>query len=273
MHEHTEEHEEEEGEGWLISYADMVTLLFGLFVILYSLSNVEDKKFAEFGKSIAAGFKGGSANMSIDGQPEMSLMLSDEQQQMRAFQMLVAILNLGDPNSAVRKVAKAYEDHMDKKGTSQLTTQLLKNTDAVKVKAEIQNASKDYDQRLTEIVIPSDQLFAKKSSVLLPSAPRILDSIASVLLRVIDSVEVQIESHTDQADFLSTEVLASYMLSSSQANAIAVYFINKGLPMARVSSVGRGHSIPIMGNGTNFDKSKGDAKLDNRRIQINIGKK
>jgi chemotaxis protein MotB len=273
MQEHSEEHEEEEGEGWLISYADMVTLLFGLFVILYSLSDVEDKKFAEFGKSIAAGFSSDSGNMSIDGQTDTSALLSEEQQQMRAFQMLVAILNLGDPNSAVRSVAKAYQDHIEKSGISQLTAQLLKNTDATKAKAEIQKASSGYQQRLTEVIIPSEQLFAKKSSALLPSAPRILDSLALVLLKVIDSIDVQIESHTDQADFPSGTVLDSYTLSSSQANAIAVYFINKGLPMARVSSVGRGYSIPIMGSVAASNSSTGDAKFDNRRIQIIIGKK
>ncbi len=43
-----EEHEEHVNhERWLVSYADMLTLLFVLFVVLFSMSNVDKAKFAQ----------------------------------------------------------------------------------------------------------------------------------------------------------------------------------------------------------------------------------
>jgi chemotaxis protein MotB len=43
-------------EGWLVAYADMMTLLFGLFVLLYSMSTVDQEKFESFRKQSAASF-------------------------------------------------------------------------------------------------------------------------------------------------------------------------------------------------------------------------
>ena len=43
-----EEHEEHENhERWLVSYADMVTLLMVLFVVMFAMSQVDEKKYAQ----------------------------------------------------------------------------------------------------------------------------------------------------------------------------------------------------------------------------------
>ena len=51
-----EEEEKENHERWLISYADMLTLLFALFVILYAMSQVNQKKFDQISQSLAVAF-------------------------------------------------------------------------------------------------------------------------------------------------------------------------------------------------------------------------
>lgn len=50
-------HEEHNEEGWLVSYADMMTLLFGFFVILFSMSNMDKKKYEQMSESLAKEFK------------------------------------------------------------------------------------------------------------------------------------------------------------------------------------------------------------------------
>jgi chemotaxis protein MotB len=55
---HEEEHFEEASEKWLVSYADLMTLLFGFFVLMYSMSNVDQKKFAEAAQSASERFGG-----------------------------------------------------------------------------------------------------------------------------------------------------------------------------------------------------------------------
>src|SRR6201995_4070523 len=53
---HEEEHENE--ERWLVSFADMMTLLFALFMVLFSLSSVNTSKDAELHKSLQDAFSG-----------------------------------------------------------------------------------------------------------------------------------------------------------------------------------------------------------------------
>ncbi|HEX7717678.1 MAG TPA: flagellar motor protein MotB, partial [Marmoricola sp.] len=51
---HPEEHENH--ERWLVTYADMVTLLMVLFIVLFAMSQVDQKKFNALKAGLAAGF-------------------------------------------------------------------------------------------------------------------------------------------------------------------------------------------------------------------------
>src|SRR3954468_3992716 len=74
---HAEE-EHENHERWLVSYADMLTLLFALFVVLYAISQVDQAKFAQFAKGLSASFGAPISaltnqqadNSVIDGMPK-----------------------------------------------------------------------------------------------------------------------------------------------------------------------------------------------------------
>src|SRR3982750_3982575 len=62
-----EEHEEHVNhERWLVSYADMLTLLFVLFVVLFSMSSVDQKKFAQLAAGLSSGF--GAQSVAFTGQ-------------------------------------------------------------------------------------------------------------------------------------------------------------------------------------------------------------
>src|SRR4051794_37528300 len=52
-----EEHEEHENhERWLVSYADMMTLLMVLFIVMFAISQVDQRKFAALKTGLEAGF-------------------------------------------------------------------------------------------------------------------------------------------------------------------------------------------------------------------------
>ena len=60
---HEEEHENH--ERWLVTYADMITLLMVLFIVLFAMSTVEEKKFNALKEGLAAGF--GQSESILDG--------------------------------------------------------------------------------------------------------------------------------------------------------------------------------------------------------------
>src|SRR3954471_15361767 len=51
-----EEEEHENHERWLVSYADMVTLLMCLFIVLFAMSQVDKQKFAALASGLSASF-------------------------------------------------------------------------------------------------------------------------------------------------------------------------------------------------------------------------
>src|SRR3954462_1688271 len=51
-----EEEEHENHERWLITYADMVTLLMVLFIVMFAMSQVDQKKFMALKEGLASGF-------------------------------------------------------------------------------------------------------------------------------------------------------------------------------------------------------------------------
>src|SRR4051812_7884846 len=51
---HEEEHDNE--ERWLVSFADMMTLMFALFMVLFSISSVNTSKFESLKKSLEESF-------------------------------------------------------------------------------------------------------------------------------------------------------------------------------------------------------------------------
>ncbi len=54
-------HDSSGGLRWLLTYADMITLLLAFFVILYAISKVDQKKYAGMAVSLRGAFKGGTA--------------------------------------------------------------------------------------------------------------------------------------------------------------------------------------------------------------------
>src|SRR5881628_2186089 len=60
---HEEEHENH--ERWLLTYADMITLLMVLFIVLFAISQVDQKKFNQLKDGLAAGF--GVQTSVLDG--------------------------------------------------------------------------------------------------------------------------------------------------------------------------------------------------------------
>ena len=65
-----EEHESH--ERWLITYADMLTLLMVLFIVLFAMSQVDKKKFAELAQGLASGFGAKSVTFNAQSSDELS---------------------------------------------------------------------------------------------------------------------------------------------------------------------------------------------------------
>lgn len=255
--------DDQDAELWIVSYADMVTLLFGFFVILYSFSTLDESKFDEMSKELSAAF---SAKKSrID--PQDSASLDDKDRQLRAFQMLVSMMNLGeDATEAVAKIEQAAADASDKEAAKQFATDRLKirrdhENDTIQVNIN--------EESLLELILPDTTLFPAGGSTISEEARSKLKGLASDIRVMKDLADVEVVGHTDgEIPAAGSPNLNNFALSALRAGVVAQVLIDFGLDPAMVSTRGMGSLRPLVPETDAKGRIIPENRGKNRRVHI-----
>lgn len=253
-----EEHEEHVNhERWLVSYADMLTLLFVLFVVLFSMSSVDQKKFAQLAAGLSAGF--GAQSVAFQGQTS-TLDGSG------ASTQIVQIdpgANPGDGSSGTANMTKDQKAAVDRAVQAQERAKASKDAQAAakeaenlkKVEEKISDALKKakllnqvkftIDQRgLVVTVITNEVVFDGNRADLQPGGAKILDAIAPTLAALPNNIEV--DGNTNQLRARTTYYPSGWELSAARASTVVRYFTDHGLAKDRMSAVGFSDTHPLI---------------------------
>ncbi len=227
-------HEEHENhERWLVSYADFITLLFAFFVVMYSVSSVNEGKYRVLSESMLQAFTNHKplGQMSLVELPlEQTRPAMEKQIQQRPddFQVYIQVAN-----------ALASLDHADSDVSVQNTARGI----SIKIKDEVA-----FDSGSVEI---------KRGAL------EILDLIAA-LVKDLPNL-ISIEGHTDSVPIRNARFPSNWELSAARAAALVRYFVNRHqLQPERFSATGFGGERPLESNATPEGRSA------NRRVEIVI---
>jgi chemotaxis protein MotB len=202
------------GEGapaWMVTYADMVTLLLTFFVLLLSMANMDVSKFKDALGSLkgAFGIFGTSARTEVDKPKVISFAPVDDDYVQRLYNKVQVVMSR-------MKIDRDID--------------LVKNRGAVIL-------------RVKESV-----LFDPGSRTLKPSAEPVLRKIA-YLVRPLP-LAVRIEGHTDSSPSADPS-LSNWDLSVLRAVAALKFFVEEDLiPLQRLSAVGYGDQHPVAPNNS-----------------------
>jgi chemotaxis protein MotB len=227
--------DEENHERWLISYADFITLLFALFVVLYALSKLDENKYKVFGNSLNFAF--GSALLVKPGAGEPAQPVQSEQER-----LLKALVE--------RRNARLAEQ------------QRLQNeaTQSVLITAELVSVNKT--PRGVTIDINASALFEQGEATLQRTALRALNALARVLEAGTQDIEV--EGHTDDIPIFTPQFPSNWELSAARASSVVRLFIERGVAAERLRAVGLSSFHPIGSNET------AEGRIRNRRVTVII---
>ena len=259
-------HKEPDEELWLVSYADMMTLLFGFFVILYSLSHIDDRKLSVVGKELAAAFRGEIDKK--DSKSEVGMLM--EARQIRALQLLIAMLNIGDNmDQAVDNIERHVAAAKNLEAARAALTANLKPQDDATL-AEMKLSVQQKEDRI-EIALPSSMLFQPGSADLTPKARLGLRRIASSLNKIKGLAGIEISGHTDSSPPSPTSKYPSnWALSAARAGAVTEELIRNGLDPHGVLTRGMANLQPLFPetrpDGTRIPENM----AKNRRVQITV---
>ena len=97
---------EEDGEAWLASYADLMTLLLCFFILLFAMSDRDPGKLEEVAQALSQSFKGVTEPKKKEIVSKVGI--NHEIKEIRALHMVVSLLGLGDSAEAVKKIEDSY---------------------------------------------------------------------------------------------------------------------------------------------------------------------
>jgi len=239
-----EEPEKDNGDRWLLTYSDLITLLLALFIILYTMSSVDLAKLQELSKNLNAAFNGnystgaGTGTGTGDGTDDTGDVSSE--------------IAIGEGNFIVATISPLDEIY------NELSTYIETND----LESEIQLERTD-----TYILISLKEvlLFVPDSPVMLEGSKPALSEIQGALSKVYDKVDrISISGHT--ADLGKGSTTFEWELSTDRAITVLKYMTSQGLPDNKLSIEGHSHYDPVASNDTEAGKAQ------NRRVEITIFK-
>ena len=262
-----EEHEEHENhERWLVSYADMVTLLMVLFVVMFAMSAVDERKYAELKDGLAAGFgnsdallegnesildqAGSSAVRAIAPQVNTDDMTPEQQQAVAdAVQQAQALQNQRSWDEATAEAERLERVRKD----------LLGALDARGLGGDVTTS---YDHRgLVVSLVSRHVVFQANLASLSLRGQQVVDAIAPVLARLED--DLQVDGHTNQVPVKPKYYDTDWDLSAARAVTVLRRLEERhGLPTARLSVAGYGSTRPLL------DPSEPGSQEVNKRVDI-----
>src|SRR4051794_36937416 len=138
-----DEEEHENHERWLVSYADMMTLLMVLFIVLFAISQVDQKKFAELKNGLAVGF--GNPSVAFNG-GEASLLESSQSDS--PMDMSSGIGGLTSDATAIQEAVQGKERAQASQRQAKAAEE-VKNFDKIKEQITAQLAKDGLQNQIT----------------------------------------------------------------------------------------------------------------------------
>ena len=223
----------ENDERWLLTYSDLITLLFVLFVVMYAISTTDMRKLTILAQSLSAAF---NADV-LSGQQPMSI--SDGQDM--SVQQDMSVAGTSPVQSDLKAIKAALEDYAIGQGLGG--------------EVEVGMAPQGIVIRLNDAL-----LFSSGRAHLDDHALKVVKQVADIVKPLPN--QVRIEGNTDDQAPDGVLFTSNWDLSSARALAVLKAMVDVGIDPARLSALGNSQYNPLKPNVDDASRAK------NRRVDI-----
>lgn len=215
-------------ERWMLTYVDLITLLMIFFIIMYTISNVNAKKFSQLSASLNHAFVGEATGVFVGEAPGPS--------------MITGISGSKNEQNNMQEARAEIERYIRDHGLQGKVTVTL-------------------EERGLIISLKEVLLFDSGSDSVKPQAKATIASVGKIIGVLPNSLRV--EGNTDNLPIHTSNFPSNWVLSVSRAINVVEFLIdNSGIKPERLSVVGYGEYRPIVPNDTENNRAK------NRRVDI-----
>lgn len=249
---------------WMATFSDMMNLLLCFFVLLYSMSSVDEAKWEQVVASLqstvsilpAGGSTIGEGDMISAGVRQLEFLDSyyNEMANSKAQD------SIDDPQDGKNDVFEEFQEEALSE-SEQLAQEVQAAVEAANL-TEVVDI--DFNSQYVRLNLNGAILFDSGKSELVREALPTVDKIGRILEQYKDHI-VEVEGHTDNVPISSSRYEDNNVLSMYRALAVADYFReHTDLDPAKIKSSGRGEYVPVADNTT------AEGRAMNRRVEIKI---
>lgn len=269
-------HEEHENhERWLVSYADFITLLFAFFVVMYSISSVNEGKYRVLSDSLTAAFRVAPHSMTPIQVGDQKPAHTPGEAPAPGSPSLIAlpVPTISAP-AAPMPVPEAKRDKQARPAEAPDRSE-HRNPEAPvidEIADQIVGAMGDLirddlisvrrDARWLEVEIKSSILYPSGSAQLAQAAYPMLEELARILAAFPNPIHV--EGFTDNVPISTVQFPSNWELSAARAASVVHLFTNYGVAPERMAAIGYGEYKPSADNATP------EGRAQNRRVVLVI---
>ncbi|MCD4786567.1 MAG: flagellar motor protein MotB [Candidatus Eremiobacteraeota bacterium] len=264
------------GDSWLLSYADMMSLLFALFAILYGMSKMNEQSFRALAEALSRNLSTGGVVSTTPHKKDAVKNNRDvkiEKKQMEMFKKLLKNQNKEKEKEKQKEKQKEKEKKKEKHkekgaGPSNSRKNLLEIKQKIKVLLKKKKLShvvilKLEERGLTVSLLTDKLLFVIGKAELMARCRTVLEAIIPVLKEYDNPL--RIEGNTCNIPIGNGKFDSNWELSTMRATNVAKYLImKKNIKPERISIVGYGEYQPM------FPNSNEKNRIKNRRVDIVI---
>lgn len=229
---HEEEHEN--SERWLLTYADLITLLLGLFVVLYSTAQQDTEKFKKAMRAMVKVLNPSAESVMYGNNKEFAL-----------------IIGKGEGNQ------DKETQTCDEKGLEKLKEEIEKNEGkggGITARMSDEGLIIDMEERV---------LFDTAKAILKPEGIETLKKISPYIKKI--NNKIKILGHTDNVPIKNPNFPSNWHLGMRRAEKTAEFLIfNEGIDLKRFITGSFADTMPVADNSTDEGRTR------NRRVEIII---
>jgi len=222
---------------WLITYADLMTLLLVFFVLLYSLAFFEKEKYMSRIESIKIQL---TENQELKGVMEVF----DES---GALDQKISIEDITGLRSRETTMVKAIERFVRQLDQDKNIVTQMKDGKVI-------------------VTVSGEALFSSGSAVLSPDSLPVFDRMIQIFDDFLE-YNINIKGHTDNIPISTKAFPSNWELSAIRATTVLKYLVSRGIKPQRLTATGYGDIIPLVPNTTDKNKAR------NRRVEFVLEKK
>ncbi|HUA72952.1 MAG TPA: OmpA family protein, partial [Solirubrobacteraceae bacterium] len=265
-------------ERWLLTYADMLTLLFALFMVLFSISSVNISKYQVLQQSLKAAFSG---SVLPGGRAILSSGSESTSAHTPATAEVPSIVPLvptptsrssSSTGSANPAAAKPMTSAQLQAALNSMSASIAEQNNFIQLKEKLDAYAKAHGfgnkvqtviekRGLVVRVLTDNLLFDSGSATLQPGADQLLDEVAQ-LLNLDPTHPITVEGHTDNQPIATAQFPSNWELSTARATNVVRFLIGRGVNRYRLGAVGYADLHPIASNATAAGRAQ------NRRVEI-----